>query len=260
MASLKVKAKVLLRSGSLSFARDYFKRGGGLRERAVYDWSGMPVVYRKGTSDVSLIYSIMLMGRKSEYAIPEGCNLDPGSVRTVLDVGANAGISTLYLARLFPRATVHAFEPEPGNCEILRSNAAAEPRVKVHEVALGAEDGVLRLFDSDDAANLGGFSAHGQGVDAARSKEVPLRHAGRMLAQLGVAAVDVIKIDTEGSEWEILTSLDRAMLSGVRLIMGELHGRRDFALLDYLEPTFHIAMRKRLRSRLFNFYAANRES
>jgi FkbM family methyltransferase len=258
MASLKVKAKVLLRSGSLRFTRDYFNRGVP-RERSVYDWKGLPVAYRRGTSDVSLIYSIMLLGRKSEYALPKDAGFDPQAVRTVLDIGANAGISALYLARLFPRATVHAFEPEAGNCEILRANAAAEPRIKVHAVALGAEDGTLKLFDSDDPANFGGFSAHGQGVNAARSQEVPLRHAGRMLASLGITAVDVIKIDTEGSEWEILTALDRRLLDGVRLIMGELHGRKDFALLDYLEPKFHIAMRKRLRSRLFNFYAVNRE-
>jgi FkbM family methyltransferase len=258
MASLKVKAKVLLRSGSLQFTRDYFDRGVP-RERSVYDWKGIPVAYRRGTSDLSLIYSIMLLGRKSEYALPEGSGLDPAAVRTVLDIGANAGISALYFARLFPRATIHAFEPDPGNCEILQANAATEPRVKVHGVALGAEDGTLKLFDSDDPANLGGFSAHEKGINAARAKEVPLRHAGRMLAEIGLDSVDVIKIDTEGSEWEILTSLDRGLLDGVRLIMGELHGRKDFALLDYLEPRFHIAMRKRLRSRLFNFYAVNRE-
>jgi hypothetical protein len=48
------------------------------------------------------------------------------------------------------------------------------------------------------------------------------------------------------------------MLRGVKLIMGELHGRRDFSLLDYLQPHFHIGMRKGITKRLFNFYALRR--
>ena len=259
-ASLKMKAKVLLRSGSLRFARDYFgkSRAG---KRSVYVWNGIPITYRSGTSDLALIYSILLKhGSKSEYSIPQECGLDPQSVGVVLDIGANIGISSLHLARTFPRAIVHAFEPEPANCELLRINVAAEPRVHVHPIALGADDGELTLFDSDDAANFGGFSAHGQGVNPARARTVPVRHAGRALAELGVASVDVIKIDTEGSEWEILTSIDRSVIGGVRLIMGELHGRRVFALLDYLQPQFHVGLRKQIKNRLFNFYALNRKA
>jgi FkbM family methyltransferase len=258
MASLKMKAKVLLRSGSLQFMRDYFDRSGE-GARRTYDWHGMPVAYRSGTSDAPLIYSILLKeGRHAEYALPPESAIDPQTVSVVLDIGANIGVSSIYFARAFPQATIHAFEPEPGNCELLRANAAAHPRLRVHEVALGADDGSLTLFDSDDAANQGGFSAHGAGINPARSKVVPVRHAGRLLAELGIAAVDVIKVDTEGAEWEILTAFDRKLLSGVRVIMGELHGRKDFALLDYLQPMFNIGMRKQIRNRLFNFYAVNR--
>jgi hypothetical protein len=42
--------------------------------------------------------------------------------------------------------------------------------------------------------------------------------------------------------------------------MGELHGMRDFALLDYLQPMFDIGLKKQIRNRLFNFYALRRNS
>ena len=58
----------------------------------------------------------------------------------------------------------------------------------------------------------------------------------------------------------LLERLLRELLRGVRLIMGELHGRRDFALLDYLQPDFHLGMKKQLKTRLFNFYAVNRQA
>ena len=257
MASAKLRAKVLLRSRSLEFTREYFKRQGDGTLRT-YQWNGMPVTYRSGTSDASLIYNILLKRAKSEYVLPPEAKLAPEDVKVVLDIGANIGVAALYFAATFPRASVHAFEPVPANCEVLRANARALPRIHAHCFALGAQDGEIELFDSDDEANLGGFSSHGMGVNAARSQKVPVRHAGRALAQLGVTRADVIKIDTEGAEWEILTALDPALMRGVRVIMGELHGRRDFELLDYLQPQFHIGAKKQLKTRLFNFFAVNR--
>jgi FkbM family methyltransferase len=247
---------VLLRSRSLEFTREYFRRGGEVSRRT-YEWNGIPVSYRSGTTDPALIYSILL--KDSEYALPPEARLRPEEVKVVLDIGANIGIASIYFAATFPDAVIHAFEPEPGNCEVLEANARQLARIQVHRFALGADDGELTLFDSDDRANLGGFSSHDAGVNPARSKTVPVRHSGRALAELGIRKVDILKIDTEGAEWEILTAMDRALLGGVRVIMGELHGRRDFALLDFLQPMFHIGAKKQLRTRLFNFFAVNRE-
>ena len=258
MASLTVKAKVLMRSRSWSFTREYFRRDGN-GARRTYDWDGVPVCYRSGTSDSALIYSILLKrGRKSEYTLPREAKLAANDVRRVVDIGANIGIASLYFARSFPRAEVHAFEPDPQNCQVLADNARAIPRIHVHPYALGAEDGELTLYDSDEEANLGGYSAHPLGINPARSKTVPVRHAGRALAELGIDRAEIVKIDTEGAEWEILTAIDRELLGGVRVILGELHGRRDFELLAYLQPMFHIAAKKQLGTRLFNFCAVNR--
>jgi FkbM family methyltransferase len=260
MADLKMRAKVLFRSRSLAFTRDYF--GEGQRgAHAVYDWNGLPVHYRSGSSDTRLIYSILLKrGKRGEYSLPPECAIRAEEMRTVLDIGANAGISALYFAASFPQAQVHAFEPDPGNCELLRLNAQACGRIHVHPFALGPRDGELALFDSDDAANFGGFSAQALGVNPARSKKVPMRHAGRCLAELGIRSIDLLKIDTEGAELDILTALEPALLGQTRVIMGELHGIRDFAFLDYLQPMFDIGLKKQIRNRLFNFYALRRNS
>jgi FkbM family methyltransferase len=260
MADLKMRTKVFLRSRSLAFTRDYFGEGR-TGTRAVYEWNGLPVHYRSGSSDTRLIYSILLKrGEKGEYSLPPECSLRTAEVRTVLDIGANAGISAVYFAASFPRAEVHAFEPDPGNCELLRLNAQACGRIHVHAFALGASDGELTLYDSDEAVNFGGFSAHTAGANPARSKKVPMRHAGRCLAELGLRSIDLLKIDTEGAEWDILTAVDPALLGQTRVIMGELHGMRDFALLDYLQPMFDIGLKKQIRNRLFNFYALRRNS
>src|SRR5512145_2747703 len=109
MADLKMRAKVLLRSRSLAFTRDYF-RGRQSGARAVYDWNGVPVHYRGGSSDTRLIYSILLKrGKKAEYTFPRKNCIRSEEMRTFLYIYANAGISALYFSSSFPPAEVHAF-------------------------------------------------------------------------------------------------------------------------------------------------------
>ena len=70
MVDLKMRTKILLRSRSLAFTRDYLDEGQN-SARAVYDWNGVPVHYRSGSSDTRLIYSILLKrGKKGEYSLP----------------------------------------------------------------------------------------------------------------------------------------------------------------------------------------------
>ena len=86
-----------------------------------------------------------------------------------------------------------------------------------------------------------------------------MKKTDSFLQEIGVGQVDLIKIDTEGAEYDILTSMSVDMLSKTRWIIGELHGERDFELLTYLNQWFYIDMDKSLRSRLYNFNAVNRE-
>jgi FkbM family methyltransferase len=252
--------KYLLRSRSPKFVREHyapFTRGA----LSSYDWQGQAVWYRPGSSDTELIYKILLRaGLKGEYAIAPDIRARIGEVRTVLDIGANIGVSSVYLSTVFPKARVFAFEPSPDNLDLLRRNTEKLARVQVVPVALGERDGTLEFFASDAASNFGGFSRFEAGSDTARKTAVPVRHAGRQLAELGIAAADVIKIDVEGSEWEIVSALGADFLAKSRYIAGELHGHRDFDLLSMLAPHFEIAVRKRLQDRVFMFQAVSRST
>jgi FkbM family methyltransferase len=250
--------KYLLRSGSLRFVRDHHAayEPGAL---STYAWKGNKVWYRPGTSDTELIYKILLRrGRKGEYAIEPNVLTAIGDVETVLDIGANIGISTLYLAMMFPQARVFAFEPVTDNFSMLERNVQPLLRVKAIPVALGERDGTIDFFSSDHATNFGGFSRFEAGSDVGRKTTMPMRHAGRQLAELGVTKADVIKIDVEGSECEILTALGNEYLRHTKYVTGELHGHRDFELLATLSEHFKISVKKNLQDRLFMFRALNR--
>jgi FkbM family methyltransferase len=255
---VKESLKYLLRSRSPAFVRDHYRpfTAGALSS---YAWNGQTVWYRPGSSDTELIYKILLRrGLKGEYAIEPKILAAIGEVRTVLDIGANIGVSAVYLATLFPQARVFAFEPSPENVSLLSRNTGACERIQVLPVALGERDGTLEFFSSEAAANFGGFSRFEAGSDVARKTAVPVRHAGQQLAELGIGGADVVKIDVEGSEWEILSAAGDEFLARTKYISGELHGHRDFELLGMLDRHFRIAVRKRLQDRVYMFQAVSR--
>jgi FkbM family methyltransferase len=250
--------KLLLRSRSLRFFLDD-RRPYEAGKESSYAWNGHPIWYRPGTSDTELIYKILLKrGHKAEYAVDPSVRAALGEVRTVLDVGANIGVSTVYLAALFPRASVFAFEPVPENFSMLERNTRHLGSVRAIPVALGEKDVSIDMLHSEVASNLGGYSRYGTGSDAGRLLSVPMRGALRQCRELGVTFADVIKIDVEGSEWEVLTDLGTDFLSKTKFVIGELHGRRDFELLGALSTHFRISVKKNMHDRCFMFQALNR--
>jgi FkbM family methyltransferase len=249
--SLKNDLKLLWRSGSLGFVRDKKKSEG----RGVFQYRGRPVHYRAGTSDMTLIHDILLYkGPKAEYWLP-----DVVAPRTILDLGANIGLTAIYYANRFPQAVIHAVEPLPANYELLVENTRPYANVTTHNLALGAQDGHMPMRLSARPGNFGGASLYGVDASPEQTVDVPVRDAAAFCRDIGLDRVDLIKIDTEGAEYDILTALEPNLLFRVRWIIGELHGVHDFKLLDYLTPAFLIDVRKTLHKTYFLFNACNTE-
>ena len=252
--SWKMKAKLLLRSRNPSFARDALAPyDAGLRS---LEWQGMTLYYRPGSSDPWAIYNHLMKPReRDEYAPPGELPLARAEVRSVLDIGANVGVTALYFSQLFPNAAIYAFEPAPDNFAVLAKNVANCNRIRAFNFALGAADATLELYASDNPVNFGGYSLHPAGSDTSRKVSIPVKSVASVLKDLSLEKIDVVKIDTEGAEWEILTAFPESVLKSAKYITGELHGNKDFALLDHLSRWFDLGMRKKLSSRLFNFQA-----
>ena len=121
-------------------------------------------------------------------------------------------------------------------------------------------DATLELFASDNPVNFGGYSLHAAGSDTAKKISIPVKSVASVLKDLAIEKIDVIKIDTEGAEWDILTAFPQNILRTASYSTGELHGNKDFALLEHLSPWFDVGMRKKLSSRLFNFQAVKKKA
>jgi FkbM family methyltransferase len=143
------------------------------------------------------------------------------SVRAIVDVGANVGAATLWFARQSPRATIIAVEPASEVVSRLRWNLRAnhlEDRVSVVEAALTNRTGEVYL----EVPRRSVFSrvSSDRGVHGEAVRSLTLQH---VMKRFQLREIDVLKLDCEGSEFEILLSSDSATLRRVRFIVGEYH-------------------------------------
>jgi FkbM family methyltransferase len=157
-------------------------------------------------------FSIYLLGAFEPSTVRAYSRVvSPGA--TILDIGANVGAHTLFLARLCGAAgRVVAFEPTQYAFNKLRRNIELNPdialRVSCQQVMLVAtassaiEQAIYSSWPLQDAADEELHAEHkGRLMVTAGATAETLDGA---LARLGVHQVDFVKLDVDGHEAEVL--------------------------------------------------------
>jgi FkbM family methyltransferase len=130
--------------------------------------------------------------------------LQPGD--RVIDVGANVGYYTLVMSSVIgPTGRLDAFEANPRMARLLRRTVSCSGRadfVTVHEKIVADRAGVMHLNISDRFAGAGNVAENGWGIG--EDTVVVECEAVRLDDLAPDGAVDLIRIDTEGSEVLIL--------------------------------------------------------
>lgn len=125
---------------------------------------------------------------------------------TIFDVGANIGFYSLLMARAAgPRAQVHSFEPNPDTFSTLKRHRDlnAMQRVKLHSVALGAQEEDRTLFAGRDSGKFSLEAGDGRTLEGA--KKVHVSTLDGYMAAEKIERLDLLKIDVEGHEPAVLT-------------------------------------------------------
>lgn len=109
----------------------------------------------------------------------------------LLDLGANIGLSALYLDRRFHFDRVICVEPDSGNANVLRQNLAGNLKaLTVIEAFVGAAPGFARLHDS-------GHGEWGFRLGESSSEGIPVIPLRDLLPEEGNV---LLKCDIEGAE------------------------------------------------------------
>jgi FkbM family methyltransferase len=159
----------------------------------------------------------------------------------ILDCGANIGISVLRYKQLYPAARITAFEADPDLCKVLRRNLDRNnlQDVDVVEAAVWRRDEPVEFVKVDDSQS--GFIGDGEHHNRSRIKRV----RGVSLLQYLDAQIDLLKLDIEGSEFEVLPSI-RDKLHNVEQIILEVHHSVDRT--DRLRDIFDVLSEARFNT------------
>lgn len=114
--------------------------------------------------------------------------------KTILDIGANIGNHTTFLAEFMSAEKIHAFEPHPMNLELLRRNMAKYHNVIVHGCALG--ETIKRVSITTNMGNMGDVKVS----EADSNGEIEMFP----LDAFDFSEVTLMKIDVEDYEWHVL--------------------------------------------------------
>jgi FkbM family methyltransferase len=123
-------------------------------------------------------------------------------VRTIFDVGANVGNTVTYFMSQFARPCLFAFEPHPPAFEVLTSRFAHRPNVSCFSIAFGSSVGREKLT-SDRGLTLNRLVSETQTYPGT-TEEVIVETVDTFCVDRGITKVDLLKIDTEGSDLDVL--------------------------------------------------------
>jgi len=175
---------------------------------------------------------------------------------TILDCGSHIGLSVAWFKRHFPQARIIAFEPDPDTFRLLQANVAVNgfQNIELLNVAVSSRKGTARLY-GEFGVTAPMASAHSlrQEWGSQRSEEwIPVNTVP--LADYITGPVDYLKLDIEGSETEVMKSIEQH-LHLIRAIGLEFHGTGTQALADeealvrlLRENGFEVSLNRKSRS------------
>lgn len=168
--------------------------------------------------------------------------LAPGSLGTVVDIGAHIGTFAVRAAGLARR--VLCYEPTRESFELLSRNVARFPNVKVHNTAVAGRRGTVTLFlgknpsrnslfPPETEPNLGEVT-----VESFTLEDIFREHA--------IETCDFLKLDCEGAEYDILYAAPAQLWRRIARVAMEYHLTREpdgrwsgEALARYLHEVGH---------------------
>jgi FkbM family methyltransferase len=167
------------------------------------------------------------------FRVLAGCLSDLDA--TAVDIGANTGLFTLFLAGMGFKRVV-AFEPVPEICARARRNVAANGfrNVDVFQTAVLDRSGDIRIEVPDVVPVPTSASVKGGFWDTNRSIVVPGTTLDAFFSGREDPAVSFVKIDVEGAALEVLTGMRETIRRWNPVILCEVLPRDALSEIDDL--------------------------
>ena len=195
------------------------------------------VKLRLGSSDIATFDQIFV---KKEYDSPQM----PKYAESIIDLGANIGLATVFFAVKYPGSNILSVEPESNNFSLLLSNTAdLGNRIQRQHAAVWWKDDFINLHTTqEDGSSLDAWGVQVSERLSQESKTTRCFKLGTLIEEAGFSNVDILKVDIEGAELEVFSQGAAEWLPRVNLIIIETHDRfrpgSEAAVRQAIQPMF----------------------
>ena len=163
---------------------------------------------------------------------------------TIIDLGANIGLTSLYFGSHYPSSKLFAVEPNPDTYEILTSNLKQlieVGRCRTLKVAVWGDEKTLVADSSRPTGHYSAFATKEASKEGGEAiiNGLPIQ---KIISSSGFHRIDLLKVDIEGAEVELFKG-DLGWLRRVRTIAIEFHnGSREASRFDEIMRSydFHV--------------------
>jgi FkbM family methyltransferase len=193
-------------------------------------------VYNYSSDDRSGIGCIIEIIQRDEYKLNMFKNLKN---KTIIDIGANHGLATIILAKQNPESIIYSFEPNIYVFKWLEQNVKDNnlTNVKIYNKAIHSFkklkivmhpncSGLSIMADNSEKLNSFYNDKHIDvyGYAEVKELEIETESIDEFLNSENIKNIHLLKIDCEGSEFDILTT-SNLIFKDVKIdnIIGEFH-------------------------------------
>lgn len=198
----------------------------------VYKIDGRKISLRENTIDAFILWETFITGIYKG----EKFKIKPNDI--IADIGGHIGIFAVYAASQAFSGRVFTYEPVPENFRLLKKNKEINrlTNLKIFNKAVTSDGRSIKLYISP--SNSGGHSIHP--VDSRNNITVPSVTLEEIFIQNKLRRINYLKIDTEGSEFDIILNTPKKVFRKVDKIVMEYHdfavsGQSHIDLVKYLE-------------------------
>lgn len=177
-------------------------------------WKNRSIFLRKHTTDLFVFKQVFAF---DQYSTKRLKGVD--NVKTIVDLGANIGLSALYFKQQYPNARVIAVEPEKKNFDLLVKNVSGLSDVYCLNNAIWNQATNLGIYD----IGLGEYGFVVNEQNDSKVGNVKALTMDEIIEKFQIKTIDVLKIDIEGSEKELFSGDCETWLPKVRSIVIEIH-------------------------------------
>lgn len=136
----------------------------------------------------------------------------------VFDVGANVGNYSKTIRKSSENACIYSFEPHPLTFRKLLENTKYL-NIKVFNVGVGNKNGLLKLYDYADKDGSQHASLYSDVITKIHNgklieHEVEIIKLDDFVIKNEIEKIDLLKIDTEGNEFEVLKGFENFIRQG----------------------------------------------